>query len=206
MDRTQFFTLVRERPAEELEFLHEAYWLYKRAHAKQAPRKTGDPYVVHPKAVAVILFEFGYKDTDTLAASFLHDAPEDTDIPPRIIVKVMGSKIWGWVETLSKSIAVKDPVTGHTIARAVKDLVVYYKAIFDAPVEVRRIKCADAIQNMGDIDGFDPEHGLRFIAKTEKFVLPIADITCPRMAAEIRRLCTEHKTRLQGLIDLASMP
>lgn len=206
MDRTEFFALVSDRPAEELEVLQDAYWLYKRAHAKQAPRKTGEPYVVHPKAVAVILFRFGYKDTHTLAIALLHDVPEDTDTPPRIIVKVVGPLIWQSVEILSKSIAVKDPVTGHTIGRVEKNLVVYYKAIFDAPIEVRRVKCADALQNLGDIDGFDAEHGLRFIEKTEKYVLPIADITCPRMAAEIRTLCTEHKARLKGLIERAHTP
>ncbi len=63
-------------PKADTSLLERAYAVAERAHAGQM-RKSGDPYITHPVAVATILAELGMP-TSTLAAALLHDTVEDT--------------------------------------------------------------------------------------------------------------------------------
>jgi GTP diphosphokinase / guanosine-3',5'-bis(diphosphate) 3'-diphosphatase len=64
-------------PKADTSLLERAFAVAERAHAGQE-RKSGDPYITHPVAVATILAELGMP-TSTLAAALLHDTVEDTD-------------------------------------------------------------------------------------------------------------------------------
>ena len=66
----------RAHPKADLALLQRAYDVAEAAHAGQK-RKSGDPYITHPLAVATILAELGM-DTTTLVAALLHDTVEDT--------------------------------------------------------------------------------------------------------------------------------
>ena len=61
----------------EMEMLHKAFELAREAHAPQK-RKTGEPYILHPIAVASIAAEELMLDTNPVIAAFLHDVVEDT--------------------------------------------------------------------------------------------------------------------------------
>ena len=66
-----------QHPKEDLDFIVRAFEVAERCHEGQF-RKSGDPYITHPVAVATILADLGLTGT-TLAAALLHDTVEDTD-------------------------------------------------------------------------------------------------------------------------------
>ena len=73
--------LARERPDEDVSLVLEAGRTAALAHADQV-RRSGEPYVTHPVAVATIVAQLGL-DAPTVAAALLHDAVEDTEPHPR---------------------------------------------------------------------------------------------------------------------------
>ena len=65
-------------PAEQIERVRKAYLIGAQAHAGQT-RKSGEPYITHPVAVAGILADLGM-DVETIVAAILHDTLEDTPL------------------------------------------------------------------------------------------------------------------------------
>ena len=61
---------------EDIEKIDRAFSIADEAH-KQQKRRSGEPYIIHPLAVAVILADMGM-DTDSICAALLHDVVEDT--------------------------------------------------------------------------------------------------------------------------------
>mgnify|MGYP000526751098 CR=1 FL=1 len=73
-----FATIESYLNKEQVEFVRKAYDVAAEAHASQR-RKSGEPYIIHPLGVATILSQLQL-DELTLAAAFLHDVVEDTEI------------------------------------------------------------------------------------------------------------------------------
>ncbi|GIU57305.1 hypothetical protein NicSoilC12_30540 [Arthrobacter sp. NicSoilC12] len=69
-------TVRANNPKEDFDLIQRAFVVAERCHRGQK-RKSGDPYITHPVAVATILAELGLSGT-TLAAALLHDTVEDT--------------------------------------------------------------------------------------------------------------------------------
>ena len=67
----------RYHPDDNMELVRSAYEFAEKAHAGQV-RKSGDPYFMHPCAVAIILTDM-MLDATTIAAALLHDCVEDVD-------------------------------------------------------------------------------------------------------------------------------
>src|SRR5690606_13552874 len=78
-------------PKADTQLLLRAYGVAERAHQGQL-RKSGDPYITHPVAVATILAELGMTPP-TLAAALLHDTVEDTDYPLSELRREFGDEI-----------------------------------------------------------------------------------------------------------------
>lgn len=74
-----------------LELIEKAYSLAAAAHGEQK-RRSGEPYIIHPLAVAKILVELGM-DNESIAAALLHDVVEDTGVPLSDIEKQFGHEI-----------------------------------------------------------------------------------------------------------------
>ena len=73
--------IARYAPSADLEVIQRAYAYADEKHKNQL-RKSGEPYIIHPLAVAEIVAEIGL-DTDAIAAALLHDCLEDTgDLTP----------------------------------------------------------------------------------------------------------------------------
>ena len=73
-----FFHVMEQRVSDsEMLVIHKAYELAKEAHSPQK-RKTGEPYIIHPIAVAKIVGEEMLLGTNPVCAAFLHDVVEDT--------------------------------------------------------------------------------------------------------------------------------
>ena len=75
----QLIEAIRKyHPSDDMEPIREAYQLAFKAHANQL-RRSGDPYIIHPLHVAIILAEMEM-DKESIIAGLLHDVVEDTDI------------------------------------------------------------------------------------------------------------------------------
>ena len=85
--------------------IERAYLMSEKAHSVQK-RKSGEPYIIHPCNVAEILFELGL-DTATVAAAYLHDVVEDTDIKIEEVKDEFGEEIAMLVNGVTKISAIE---------------------------------------------------------------------------------------------------
>ncbi|MCL1898092.1 MAG: HD domain-containing protein, partial [Micrococcales bacterium] len=92
--------LRANHPKEPTELVERAYVLADKAHAGQM-RKSGEPYITHPVAVATILAELGMT-ASTLAAALLHDTVEDTPFSLEELRQEFGDEIAGLVDGVTK--------------------------------------------------------------------------------------------------------
>lgn len=98
--KTKFLKEIKAIKSYDLEKLGEAYDVAYKQHNGQK-RKSGEPYIIHPEAVAKILAELGM-DEDTLIAGLLHDVIEDTDFTPEMVEEKFGSDVRHLVEGVTK--------------------------------------------------------------------------------------------------------
>ena len=91
-------TVQRYSPAADMDAVKRAYEYAERKHDGQK-RKSGEPYIIHPLAVAEIVAEIGL-DTDAIVAALLHDCLEDTDASFEEISRMFGTTVADLVEAL----------------------------------------------------------------------------------------------------------
>ncbi|OOM75800.1 GTP pyrophosphokinase [Clostridium puniceum] len=84
----------------DVDMIKKAYHFAENAH-KEQKRESGEPYIIHPIAVAEILAELGM-DTNTIVAGLLHDVIEDTDISYDETVELFNAEIANLVEGVTK--------------------------------------------------------------------------------------------------------
>ncbi|ADD43477.1 RelA/SpoT family protein [Stackebrandtia nassauensis] len=127
-------------PRTDVRLLQRAYATAERLHEGQF-RKSGDPYITHPLAVASILAELGM-DTTSLVAALLHDTVEDTDYTLEAITEDFGGEVALLVDGVTKLDKVKlgDAAKAETIRKMVV-------AMAKDP-RVLVIKLADRLHNM----------------------------------------------------------
>jgi len=187
MNRQKFFDLLRGLPSGDLLQIQVAYWLAKNAHRPQAPRDNGARYFEHPRQAAVTLINRGHRDKDLITAALLHDVVEDTNTPHVVIVDLFPNRIWEWLYLLSKCVPIFDPATGQLRDRTNKPLHEYYRAITEACEEVRLVKLADRLNNLGSMGGRSKEWQAKYLLETREYLIPIAEMTDPWFTDAIRR-------------------
>ena len=136
---------------DEKTFILRAYAFARHAHKGQF-RKSGEPYIIHPVAVACILAEM-HADKDTIAAGLLHDVVEDCDIDKELLASEFNDTVAMLVDGVTKirKNEVEDPD-----ARKDANL---KKIIESITVDIRIfiIKLADRLHNMRTMDYMNPE-------------------------------------------------
>jgi len=141
----------------------EAKMFATAAHAAigQKRKYSGDDYIVHPQRVAAIVERHGGTD-EMIAAAWLHDTVEDTDVTPILITKMFGVDVADIVEGLTD---ISLPEDGNRAKR--KSIDRMHSA--NASTEAQFVKCADIIDNSWDI----AENDLSFakVYKSEVFLL-----------------------------------
>src|SRR5438067_7810793 len=91
----------KKRQEPDLRKIRYAYFIAEQAHAGQE-RVSGEPYIMHPLAVAQILTDLGM-DEDTIVAALLHDVLEDCHhVTPDFIRETFGQDVLGLVEGVTK--------------------------------------------------------------------------------------------------------
>ncbi|KAA0023477.1 RelA/SpoT family protein [Antrihabitans cavernicola] len=153
-------------PKADLTLLQRAYDVAEERHATQM-RKSGDPYITHPLAVANILAELGM-DTITLVAALLHDTVEDTGYSLEQLTEEFGDEVAHLVDGVTKL----DKVNLGTAAEAETIRKMIIAMARDPRVLV--IKVADRLHNMRTMRFLPPEKQARKAKETLEVIAPLA--------------------------------
>lgn len=145
-----------------------AFEFAQQAHEGQT-RKTGEPYITHPLAVAMTLADLRL-DESTILAGLLHDVPEDTSKTLIDVRKEFGSDVALLVEGITKLGKVKY----RGIERYVENLRKMFIAMA-ADIRTIFIKFADRIHNLQTLDALDPKKAERIAQETLTIYAPIAN-------------------------------
>ncbi len=161
------------RPEDTL-LLVRAYMLASYAHRDQR-RESGEPYILHPIAVAQILIELGM-DPACVAAGLLHDVAEDTEFTIEYINEQFGAEIASLVDGVTKLKRINE--MGSARAGIANHKAESLRKMFIAMVDDVRvvlIKLADRLHNMRTLGG-QKEHKRRRIAReTLEIFAPLAN-------------------------------
>lgn len=190
MNRAEFFAAVRGALlGEEIAPIVHAYWLAKQVHRNQR-RDEGERYFDHCRSVAQILLDYPPASADEVIVALLHDCVEDGFIPEGLLKKMFGKKVADGVDILSKCSVMFDEATGRVIKKK-KPLDRYFLYIAHADRMVCRVKCADRIHNLSTMDGaaWPDERRTRYIAETQTYMIPIAEVTDVRLARLLYHGC-----------------
>lgn len=153
---------------DQIKQVRRAYRFGERAHAGQT-RKSGEPYIQHPLAVARILADM-HMDHETLVAAMLHDVVEDTDFDVDSISAEFGSEVAQIVDGLSKLTQIT--FESHAEAQA-QNFQKMLMAMAD-DIRVILVKLADRLHNMRTLDALRPEKRRRIARETLEIYAPIA--------------------------------
>lgn len=159
----------------------KAYLFALAAHSAigQTRKYSGEPYIVHPIEVADIVRSVPHTD-EMVAAAYLHDVVEDTEIDLEMIREQFGDTVADYVFLLTDT----DKSTGLN-RRERKQLDT--ERLARAPAEVQTVKFADFISNTGSIVERDPKFALTYLAEKRAMlaVMTAGDRTLHQRASEI---------------------
>jgi GTP diphosphokinase / guanosine-3',5'-bis(diphosphate) 3'-diphosphatase len=139
------------------------------AHEGQM-RKTGEPYISHPVAVACILAKL-HLDLPTLLAALLHDVVEDTGVAISEISETFGKQVGDLVEGLTKL----DKIEFQSATQAQAENFRKMLLAMSQDVRVILVKLADRLHNMQTLDAMKPEKQKRIAQETLEIYAPIAN-------------------------------
>lgn len=179
------YALLRERlqtekgfTKDEIAEIDKAYALAEDVHSAQL-RYSGQPYIIHPIAVANILLDFGM-DAQSIEAALLHDTVEDTDVTLEQLKHEFGDEVAALVDGVTKlgkvPLATKEEFQAENIR---KMLLAMYKDI-----RVIIIKLADRLHNMRTLDFMAPQKRRDIALETLEIYAPIAHRLGIRAAKE----------------------
>ncbi len=148
--------------------IRNAFEMAAEAH-KTMRRKSGEPYILHPLAVARICVEEIGLGVRSTICSLLHDTVEDTDISPEDVQREFGSEIAKIVDGLTKISNVIDVNASQQAENFRKILL----TLTDDP-RVILIKLSDRLHNMRTLDSMKPEKQLKISSETVYVYAPLA--------------------------------
>ncbi|HIV34872.1 MAG TPA: bifunctional (p)ppGpp synthetase/guanosine-3',5'-bis(diphosphate) 3'-pyrophosphohydrolase [Candidatus Blautia intestinigallinarum] len=156
-------------PSADLTMIEKAYRIAKNAHEGQL-RKSGEPYIIHPLCVAIILADLEL-DKETIAAGLLHDAVEDTIMTTEEIEEEFGSEVALLVDGVTKLGQLS--YTGDKVELQAENLRKMFLAMAK-DIRVILIKLADRLHNMRTLQYMKPEKQKEKAKETMDIYAPIA--------------------------------
>jgi guanosine-3',5'-bis(diphosphate) 3'-pyrophosphohydrolase len=156
------------RPNDDLEIIRRAYDFSLQNHTGQS-RASGEPYVVHPLEVAMILADMKM-DANAIAAGLLHDCVEDTSVTIVDVRKEFGEQVAHLVEGVTKISKIDFATREERQAENLRKMML---AMVD-DVRVVLIKLADRLHNMRTLDALPPDRREKIARETLEIYGPIA--------------------------------
>ena len=197
-------------PKSDTSAIEKAFLAAEKAHSTQF-RKSGEPYITHPLAVAKILADLGIGAT-TIAAALLHDTVEDTDYTLDFVQRDFGQEVAMLVDGVTKLDKLK--FGDNTQAETVRKMVV----AMSKDIRVLVIKLADRLHNARTWKFVPEESAKRKAQETLEIYAPLAhrlgistikleledlsfEILYPKVYEEIVNLVTQRTPKREEYID-----
>ena len=169
-----FQNLMREiqkyHPSDDLSIIEKAYRMAAEAH-KDQKRKSGEPYIIHPLNVALILAELEL-DKETIIAGLLHDVVEDTELTLADVEREFGGEVANLVEGVTKITQIdwgmdKEDIEAENLRKMFMAMA--------KDIRVILVKLADRLHNMRTYQYWSPETQKRKAKETMDIFSPVAD-------------------------------
>ncbi|MBK1643271.1 bifunctional GTP diphosphokinase/guanosine-3',5'-bis(diphosphate) 3'-diphosphatase [Thiocapsa imhoffii] len=174
-------------PPEQISEIYRAYLFGAEAHDGQT-RKSGEPYIYHPVAVARILGEMRM-DYQCLIAAILHDVIEDTGVTKEQVADAFGPQVAELVDGVSKLSQIQFESRAEAQAASLQKMLL----AMTRDIRVILIKLADRLHNMRTLDAMKPEACRRISRETLEIFAPIANrLGIDRMRVELEELGFLH--------------
>lgn len=198
------FALMSDRcSADDMSRLRDAFALAREAHAPQR-RKGGEPYILHPIAVATIAADDMHLDVNPVIAAFLHDVVEDTPHTIEEIRERFGDDVAFLVGVVTKQ------KKEHYDASLQVDNFRQMLASIQSDVRPLLIKLADRLHNMRTLAAMRADKQMKIAGETDYFYAPLANrlglyhiktelenlsfrYRCPHEYDEIKRLTDQDE-------------
>lgn len=167
--RDALLIAINYLPVDERGIVMQACMFGDIAHIKDK-RKSGEPYITHPIAVAEIMAGFRM-DKDTIIAGILHDTVEDTEVTPEILTDFFGETVTALVDGVTK-------LKSSHMNKQESQAATFHKILTAtlADPRVLLIKLSDRLHNMSTLDAVKPEKQKRTAKETLDFYVPFARI------------------------------
>ena len=162
-------------PSDDISLIEKAYKTAAEAHKDQV-RKSGEPYIIHPLCVAIILADLEL-DKETIAAGLLHDVVEDTIMTTEEMEKEFGPDVALLVDGVTKLENIPLSSGTETDARLEMQAENLRKMLLAMAKDIRviLIKLADRLHNMRTLKYKSPESQKRIARETLDIYSPIAE-------------------------------
>ena len=161
--------ILKYHPSDDMSRIEKAYRLARDAHIGQL-RKSGEPYIIHPLHVAILLAELEM-DKESIIAGILHDVVEDTKIPLEEIEKEFGSDVALLVDGVTKLTRLS--WDGDKLELQAENLRKMFLAMAK-DIRVIIIKLADRLHNMRTLEYMKPEKQREKARETLDIYAPLA--------------------------------
>lgn len=163
-------------PSDDISMIEKAYNIAREAHKDQV-RKSGEPYIIHPLCVGIILADLEL-DKETIVAGLLHDVVEDTIMTEEEITKEFGSDVALLVDGVTKlqHLHLADNSGNKTEAQLEMQAENLRKMFMAMAKDIRviMIKLADRLHNMRTLKHMPHEKQIRIARETMDIYAPIA--------------------------------
>lgn len=163
-----FAAMESQASPEDMKRIRDAFALAREAHAPQK-RKTGEPYILHPIAVALIAAQELSLGANPVIAAFLHDVVEDTDYTIDDIRERFGDDVAFLV-----SVVTKQKKDKYEMSRQLDN---FKQMLNSIQYDIRAIlvKLADRLHNMRTLSSMRPDKQMKIAGETDYFYAPLAN-------------------------------
>ncbi len=176
------------RSDEDRELVDKAFFLAREAHGG-VRRRSGEPYLIHPIAVAKICVEEIGLGSKSVAAALLHDVVEDTEYTVEDIQRMFGDKVAEMVDGLTKMAGVFNADTSEQAE--------YFRKVLltlSSDVRVILIKIADRLHNMRTLESMPADKQVKITSETLYLFAPLAyRLGLYAIKLELEDLCMKHR-------------
>lgn len=166
--KQSFLNSISDTRQHDMDLISRAYDKARELHAGQL-RKSGEPYLIHPVAVAEILAKYGMDD-ETIVAGLLHDAVEDTDYTLEKLTEDFGTNIALLVDGVTKLGSIKFDNKEEAQAENLRKMFL----AMSKDIRVLIIKLADRLHNMRTIEYMSPAKIVEKCQETLDIYAPLA--------------------------------
>lgn len=210
--KSQFLKEIQQYKEYDTTLIGRAYDKAKSLHEGQL-RKSGEPYLIHPIAVAVILAQLGM-DEETLVGGLLHDVVEDTEYTREMLVDDFGEEVALLVDGVTKLGTLKFDSKEEAQAETLRKMFL----AMSKDIRVLIIKLADRLHNMRTIEFMSPPKIIEKSKETLDIYAPLAsrlgiytvkfeleDISLqylePQVYEKLKKEVTEKKEQRERFIE-----